>query len=537
MTDVCVLGADHPDAIPFLWALRVLNATVSTTPCDARIRVLFGPIDATQYVGARTVFVPTHDEEDLEDLLDRPGLWIAPTIARAQHLMSLATGKLHTLVLPWSHPSPVRYTPLNIVNGPIVAHGSRAAIPRRRAYAATENSDATLLVAPSNLTSLMEALHKGIPIADFDDSPLADCLIPGHNGILFSRSEADSIVERILSNSDQLRRLTCPQPGHLFVRQQRFIRLIREHVLAEPATRIRFFQRQRMGQRRATGYRVKIIKQLGIKPTWTGDSRFVLLGGRVPVDEVKKIASSSNRPIVLAMNDGIRSNERLEWFVGVARFCKLMFVADPPEFLPRVDCPVLQLHAVPNVDGAYGTALRPPEWPDVDDIDGPDIIFLANTLYPRRMEFIRQLARHVRITMFGRGNETVQIPGVDQQPFQDTASAMRLMRSAKVTLSVSADADREKTSNRLFNAGAAGACILAEAFPNCRTFYPDHAVCWFFDVDEAVEGVQMLLNMDTTQMRWAAQEITWRRYTGHDRMMTILRNVEKHLGIRTLWPT
>lgn len=537
MIDVCVLGADQPDAIPFLWALTVLDATVSTTPCDARIRVLFGPIDTAQYAGARTVFVPTHDEDDLDDLLERPGLWVVPTVARAQQLMSLATGTLHTLVLPWSHPSSVRYTPLDIQNGPIIAHGSRGAVavPRRCAYVATrEDDDATLLVAPSNLASLMSALHRGIPILDFDDSPFADCLIPGHNGILFPRHEASSIVERLLLHPDRIRRLTCPHPGHLFVRQQRFIRLIREHVLAEPATRIRFFRRQRMGQRRATGYRVKIIKELGIRPVWTGDSRFVLLGGRVPVEEVEKIAASTDLPVVLAMNDGIRSGKRLDWFVGVARFCKLMFIADPPNLLPHVDCPVIQLHSAPNVDGAYGTILRPPEWP-TDSGDGPDVVFLGNNWYPHRMEFIRQLARHVGVTVFGRGHEPT--PGVDQQPFIDTAAAMQVMRGAKVTLSMSSSADRETTSNRLFNAGAAGACILAEAFPNCRTIYPDHAVCWFSDLDQAVEGVRMLLDMDTTQMRWAAHEITWRQYSGYDRMLTLLRNVEKHLGIQTLWAT
>ncbi|KKK87146.1 hypothetical protein LCGC14_2756180, partial [marine sediment metagenome] len=98
-------------------------------------------------------------------------------------------------------------------------------------------------------------------------------------------------------------------------------------------------------------------------------------------------------------------------------------------------------------------------------------------------------------------------------------------------------ADRELTSNRLFSSAAAGACILAEAFPNCRSIYPDHAVYWFQDLDDAVVGAKMLIDMDTTRMRRAAQEITWRRYTGHDRLLFILRAVEKHLGISIIYAT
>ncbi|KKK64159.1 hypothetical protein LCGC14_2987020, partial [marine sediment metagenome] len=98
------------------------------------------------------------------------------------------------------------------------------------------------------------------------------------------------------------------------------------------------------------------------------------------MDEVETIASATDRPIVLAMNDAIHEKERLAWFVGVARFCKLMFVADPPEFLPRVDCPVIQLHAPPS-----GATIRPLGWPKAPAEDAPDLVFLANTWYPQRL--------------------------------------------------------------------------------------------------------------------------------------------------------
>ncbi|KKK64160.1 hypothetical protein LCGC14_2987030, partial [marine sediment metagenome] len=129
VTDVCVLGADHPDATSVMWALRVLGATVSTEPCEAQIRVLFGSLDDDRYDGASTIFVPT--SEDLDNLdpqrLDRPGLWVVPTIVRAQRLTALATRELRVLVLPWSHPAPVRDTPLVIEDGPVVARGPRGA--------------------------------------------------------------------------------------------------------------------------------------------------------------------------------------------------------------------------------------------------------------------------------------------------------------------------------------------------------------------------------------------------------------------------
>lgn len=532
MIDVCVLGAERPDAAPFLWALRVLGATVSTEPCDARRRVLFGPLDESLYGGAKTIFVPTY--EDLADpdpqLLDRPGLWIVPTSGRVGRLTKLATTALHTLVLPWSHWTPVRDEPLALAR-PAVAlgdRGKRVAVPVRCAPVVPEGHDASFLVAPSSLTTLMSALHRGMPVVDFLDSPLADCISRHHDGMLFPRDNSGSIVERLFAEPDLLRRLTCPHPGRLIVHQQRFIRLIRDHALGHPPTRVRFFRRPHREQRRAMGYRIKIIRDFGIQPTWSGSHEFTLVGGRVPVEHVKELAATTDRPVILAMGDAIHDEDRLEWFRGVARSCQMLFVADPPALLPRVECPVSQLHVLPN-----GAISRPATWPVPPEPEAADILFLANTWYPHRIELVQRLARHFHVVVCGR--RTPDIPGVERRPHIDPVTALESMRAAKVTLSASIRADRELTSNRLFTAGAAGACILAEEFPNCRTLYPDSAVRWFSDLDDAVDGAMELLDMDTTEMRWSACEITWRRHTAHDRMLSLLRSIDAHLDLGVLW--
>jgi len=533
MAHVSIVG-DHPDAAPILWALRVLGASVSTTPCDALTRVVFGHVDEPGGAYRERVFVPNDlDAADLD--LDQPGLWVVPTTEHATRLVERASNALRTLVLPWSHWEPIRVDP--IVVDRVIARGERGqrvAVPIRcDVRVVNEHTEATMLIAPSSMTSLLVALHRGIPIVDFEDSPFAGCVIPGHNAILFSRSDADSIVERLLNRPQQLRRLRCPQPGQLRARQQRFLQLVHEHVLGHAPTRVQFFRRERRGQQRATGYRVNVIRQYGIQPTWDGSHEFVLLGGRIPVEDVQRIAQATDRPVVLAMNDAI-TEERLAWFQGVASWCKLMFVADPPALLPPVDCPVVQLHAPPSVAGPSGILQRPPEWPRLPPPTAPNLVFLVNHWYPRRVKLVAALARHVPVTVFGHC--APEIAGVRRRPFVPTADAMDVMRTARITLSASIRADREITSNRLFNAAAVGACILAEEFPNCRSLYPDSAVRWFSGRHDAIAGARELLSMDTTERRWIAQETTWRRHTSYDRMEFILDHVDKHLGIKTLRP-
>jgi hypothetical protein len=370
----------------------------------------------------------------------------------------------------------------------------------------------------------MSALHQGIPVVVFTDTPLVH--FADLDGVIVD-SDPKTAVERFAAQPTLLRMNTCPHPALLRARQQQFLRRMRDYIVGQPQTAVRFYRRQKLGQQRATGYRVRAIRDFGIVPTFDAGTphEFVLLGGRIAPETIDSI--ETDKPIVLAMNDAIDCAERINWFRAVAARCALMFVADPPELLPDVPCPVVQLHSPPNGSMRRISSMTSPHI----GVNTRAVVFLANHWYPRRKQLVAYLAKHVPVIAYGATAE--EIPNVEHRPPVRGDQAWEVSRRATVALSSSSRADREITSNRLFTSAAAGACVLAEEFPNCRTLYPDDAVAWFADPDDAVEKAKALLDADTLEMRFRAQEITWRRHSAHNRMEMILYGIQKHLGITT----
>jgi hypothetical protein len=109
------------------------------------------------------------------------------------------------------------------------------------------------------------------------------------------------------------------------------------------------------------------------------------------------------------------------------------------------------------------------------------------------------------------------------------------MQTAIAVLSTSICNDRNITSVRLFEACSVGAYVLAETFPGCRDIYPDDCVAWWDTPEEAAElareAQREAHSVRIREMRWKAQERTWRYFSAHDRMDLMLDTIRKELSL------
>jgi len=534
---------DGTDADTLRWALSLEAEIVE----EADICVVAGNLDDDTYAAVKdspslVILCPLRANFDRK-WLGLDALWLIRNRRTAAGLLR-GGSELRIASIGWSSPEPVRREPYELP-APTIAtgvRGRRVPIPLQLAHRADEHEPATALIAPTDASSTLKALHRGIPIVDFPGSLLLWAFSRSHDGLVLSNRP--NLVAAILGDEDRLRRRTCPQPGAVEARREAFLRELHWRVLKVKPKTIRFVNNRPNHPIIVTRRRFETLLDFGFCAS-TGPAQtlatehhdFVLLGGRVPPSVFRAVAKATKKPLVFAMNDALCDAERIRWFRDAARFASVMFVSDPPDLLPSVDCKVVQLHQPPNViSSVNGPLVRHPLPPiSKPDPDAPDVIFLAHHWYKRRIQIIRNLATVATVQL--HGHRIPSIPNTSSLPPVVGEAAMQLMRRAKVTLSTSISNDRELTSVRLFNATAVGAYVLAERFPNCEDLFPEGMVRWFTTPKDAARVLREMLDTpfdEVKQARWAAMERTWRYYSHHDRIRTLLHEVQNTCAIPLL---
>lgn len=142
----------------------------------------------------------------------------------------------------------------------------------------------------------------------------------------------------------------------------------------------------------------------------------------------------------------------------------------------------------------------------------------TSTSYGRRAAILERIGQEIPLKLI---NET----GIAarQQVWLDMP---RIYRSSLISLNISHTNSGNYTSDRLFLIGAAGGCIVAEEFPECRQLYNDDEATWFSDAEDAIVKIKDLLAKPDV-MNSKRERARARTLQEH----TIQHRVDKMLGI------
>jgi len=425
-----------------------------------------------------------------------------------------------------------------------VAFGGKVSVPAG-VRVVDENDHADVLFDPSSLLTLLPALHRGTPVFIRGDRAIATYVAHGVTGTIVDGPEGiASALSAVLTHPRSLRDTTVGHPGLSIARQSSFVEGLRETFLGARHKVIFVHGKKKVNPldtpMNNRGIRYQTLDSFGAHVSHVSSSAgipsanpdLIMLGGRVPPERIAALAAATAKPIVLAMNDAIVGDkQRVLWFKEVGKLVSLMFVGEPPRLLPSVSCEVVQLHQSPHL------GLTRPR-PFMEGLSGPanvcrgDLSFFANHWYRRRTDLISQIASQVPLHIVGARNPSIKGTVYSGVALGD--NYVTHMQQSSAVLSSSICRDREVTSVRLFDACGVGAYVIAESFPNCRSIYPDSCVDWFDTWQDAVtmarEAIDNPMSSRILEMRWSAQEYTWRNYSPQDRMATILSAVREKLG-------
>ena len=411
---------------------------------------------------------------------------------------------------------------------------------------------------------LLEALHRGAPVAATDGWPMNELVEHGHNGLLVPAERVDTVrlaphwevdvgalaeaMVRLCLDRDLLRRLTCPEPSELTARQHRFSVEVRRLVLGRPSPRVVLFsQRGECPRRRAEeywvdglvshGYEVTRLKYASPAKTVEAElsrSHELVLAGKAPVDLLRRIRRLSATPLVTWHQDLVEfSPARREWFKEVTAVADICFVPQSYAGQRGADCRIVTLMPGPMTGGDRGPGHRPRELPPADT--GPDAVFLGDVVSGEpRVDLLRAL-QEVGLVVHGNASNWKGVGGVSVRGPVWDAAADAVNRSAKVVVSQSRGRGTPLyTSVRLFNAAAVGACVAVEAFEGLEDLYPAGAVQTFDNIEQAVAAIKALQgDVDRRRrMRRRAEQHTWRHHTWNDRVRALLDEVARYSPAR-----
>lgn len=204
-----------------------------------------------------------------------------------------------------------------------------------------------------------------------------------------------------------------------------------------------------------------------LNPIAPGD---IVLAAKPSLPDVQRLAARGC-PVVIWIMDQVDYNPgRLTWFQRILPYVKGVALAEPPETY-NLELPAIQLMGSSRTP-SEALGIKPTIFPPPDVYPNP--VFLTQYETPERREICQAIV-DAGLPLDVYGCKT--LPATNHYPAIWNREGHQLLRRAPIVLSISNRHDRKMTSNRLFNAAAMGACIVAKEFPGCREIFPQ-GVFW-----------------------------------------------------------
>lgn len=404
---------------------------------------------------------------------------------------------------------------------------------------------------------LLEALHAGTPVIAPAGWPMNELFTDRVHGLqvgaervgrmrlaehyeMASSDLANAMLE--LLDTDRRAELTDAEPGYYIARQHAFGFRVRAYAAGEDTPEVLVVRSPGKGADEIRserywestlsdfGFDVKSIPhdQPGVITDALHDApRFVLVG-KTPPHVIQAVQEATEAPVLLYHHDLMQAAEAwMRWFDQAAPLVDFAFVPETAENYHNKPYrrKVVRLLPGPRV-APPGSKLGRRFPPQPEDARHPFILHQTTYKSPERERVLSALA-DARLTVRVQGTRTRNAFGPNIKCVESVwgwAARVEAKR-AEILLSVSLkNGVPGYTSNRLVNAGAVGACVLAIAYPGHLDDYDESCVCWT-SLDNVVSAAKMLLRnaLLREEMRRAITQATWQRHSWHRRFETMLR--------------